>query len=275
MRPRGHDVAVLFSRRSRDAYAADATIRGETYTFTDAWGRPRTWLKGEYAYLAPSAAGGLLARCNLKHDVVEEADLDDERVAGYRAVLVPNAAQLAGETIERLERWLRGADRRLIVTGKTNLPPATARAHRLRAGGGHRLYRLALAAWLSLRERGLGEPLRERVCGPPGAAGGARAGQPRAGRAGRAHGRSDQRHDGDGDHPRAGPRAHRADGLRRQPGAGADRRHAPGAPERGSGTPLGEPDALGRHAPLLPAAPAPRGRARALVADASALVRRL
>ena len=123
MRPRGHDVAVLFSRRSRDAYAADATIRGETYTFTDAWGRPRTWLKGEYAYLAPSAAGVLLARCNLKHDVVEEADLDDERVAGYRAVLVPNAAQLAGETIERLERWLRGADRRLIVTGKTNLPP--------------------------------------------------------------------------------------------------------------------------------------------------------
>lgn len=67
--PRGHDVAVLFSRRSRDAYAAEAAARGETYTFTDAWGRPRTWLKGEYAYLAPNAAGVLLVRSNLKHDV--------------------------------------------------------------------------------------------------------------------------------------------------------------------------------------------------------------
>ena len=54
--------------------------RGETYTFTDAWGRPRTWVKGEYAYLAPNAAGLLLARCNLKHHLVEEAGLDEARL---------------------------------------------------------------------------------------------------------------------------------------------------------------------------------------------------
>ncbi len=54
--PRGHEIAVLFSGRSRDAYATEAAARGETYTFTDAWGRPRTWLKGEFAYLAPNAA---------------------------------------------------------------------------------------------------------------------------------------------------------------------------------------------------------------------------
>ena len=34
-----HDIIVLFSKRSRDAYAAEAKARGETYTFTDAWGR--------------------------------------------------------------------------------------------------------------------------------------------------------------------------------------------------------------------------------------------
>jgi hypothetical protein len=123
MRPRGHDLAVLFSRRSRDAYAAEAAAGGLTYAFTDAWGRPRTWLKGEYAYLAPAAASVLLARCNLKHDVVEEGDLTDDRLASHHAVLVPNAGHLAGRTIERLERWLCGQDRRLIVTGKTNLPP--------------------------------------------------------------------------------------------------------------------------------------------------------
>jgi hypothetical protein len=119
----GHDIAVLFSRRSREAYAAEAAARGETYTFTDAGGRPRAWLKGEYAYLAPAAASLLLARCNLKHDLVEEADLTDERLAGCRAVLVPNAGHLAPETPERIEAWLLGPDRRLIVTGKTNVAP--------------------------------------------------------------------------------------------------------------------------------------------------------
>src|SRR5437667_4912283 len=176
IRPRGHDVAVLFSRRSRDAYAAEATARGETYTFTDAWGRPRTWLKGEFAYLAPNAASVLLARCNLKHDVVEEADLTDERLAGYRAVLVPNAAHLAGESHTRLERWLRGADRRLIVTGKTNIPP-----HRLGLTGyaptavtgytGWRWLRsspFANAAWESIYVSGYAGHLAHRVTPAPG-----------------------------------------------------------------------------------------------------------
>jgi hypothetical protein len=122
--PRGHDIAVVFSERSRKDYAAQAHAKAQTYTFTDAWGRPRTWLKGEYAYLAPNAASLLLARCNLKHDVVEEDDLDDARLAGMRALIVPNAAHLAPATIERLQRWIGGEGRRLVVTGRTNLPAA-------------------------------------------------------------------------------------------------------------------------------------------------------
>lgn len=116
-------IAVLFSNRSRTAYAVEAADRKETYTFTDAWGMPRTWLKGEYAYLAPNAARLLLARCNLKHELIEETALTDEKLAGLRALLVPNAGHLSAETIARIERWLEGADKRLIVTGKTNLPP--------------------------------------------------------------------------------------------------------------------------------------------------------
>ncbi len=122
-RARGHAAAVLFSGRSREAYAAEAVARGETYSFTDAWGRLRTWVKGGYAYLAPNAASVLLARCNIKHDLVEEAGLGDNGLDGYRALLIPNAAHLADETIARIERWLGGADRRLFVCGKTNLPP--------------------------------------------------------------------------------------------------------------------------------------------------------
>ena len=124
IRSRGHDVAVLWSRRSRDAYATEAVARGETYSFTDAWSRPRTWLKGEYAYLAPAGASVLLGRCNLKHDLIEEADLRDEVLAGLRALLVPNAAHLGADTIARIEGWLGTGRGRLIVTGRTNLSPA-------------------------------------------------------------------------------------------------------------------------------------------------------
>ncbi|THD64846.1 MAG: hypothetical protein E7813_16335, partial [Bradyrhizobium sp.] len=116
-------IAVLFSERSRAAYAIEAHARKETYTFTDAWDMPRTWLKNEYAYLAPNAARLLLSRCNLKHQLVEEAALTEEKLAALRALLIPNAGHLRAQTIARIERWLAGEDRRLIVTGKTNLPP--------------------------------------------------------------------------------------------------------------------------------------------------------
>jgi hypothetical protein len=142
---------VLFSRRSREAYAAEAVARGETYTFIDAWSRPHIWLKGEHAYLAPSGASVLLARCNLKHDIVEEAELTDERITGYRLLVIPNAAHLAGETIARIEHWLGGLDRRLIVTARRIWPPPP-RPPLLHADGGQRLHGLAVAPGLAVRE---------------------------------------------------------------------------------------------------------------------------
>ena len=116
-------IAVLLSEKSRAAYAAEAHARKETYTFTDAWGMPRTWVKNEYAYLAPNAARLLLSRCNLKHDLIEEAALTEQKLSALRALLIPNAGHLAPKTIARIEKWMAGGDRRLIVTGKTNLPP--------------------------------------------------------------------------------------------------------------------------------------------------------
>ena len=121
--PRGHNVAVLFSSPSRDACAQQAAARGQTYTFIDATRQPRTWLKGEYAYLAPNAASLLLARCNIKHDIIDETDLTDERLAGMLALIIPNAGHLGDAVIGRIERWIRDPAHRLVVTGKTNLPP--------------------------------------------------------------------------------------------------------------------------------------------------------
>src|SRR5690349_9508900 len=96
-------IGILFSERSRAAYASEAQARKETYTFTDAWGMPRTWVKGEYAYLAPSAARLLLSRCNLKHHWIEEGALTEQTLGGLRALLIPNAGHLAPETVTRIE----------------------------------------------------------------------------------------------------------------------------------------------------------------------------
>jgi hypothetical protein len=169
-------AAVLFSNRTRDAYAREAVERRETYTFTDAWGKPRTWLKGEYAYLAPNAAGLLFSRCNVKHDSVEEDDLDEARLAQIRVLVVPNAAHLGARTIERIERWLGEADRRLIVTGRTNLPPrllGLASCEPVLAGGytGWRWLAgspFANDAWESLYVSGYKGHVAHRVVPAPG-----------------------------------------------------------------------------------------------------------
>lgn len=116
------NVAVLFSERSRRAYAAEAQRRGETYRFMGASGVEREWLKGEFAYLAPSAASSVLHRWAVKHDVLGEEDLADHLDA-YQTLVVPNAAHLDATAIARIADWLRRPESFLVVTGKTNLPP--------------------------------------------------------------------------------------------------------------------------------------------------------
>ena len=123
MGPRGHNVAVLFSEASRLAYAQQAAQQNQTYTFNGADGEQRTWLKGEQAYLAPAGANLFLARCNLKHDIVNESQLTAEVLDSYCALLIPNAGYLEPATIASIEAWMRNPDHRLLVTGRTNLPP--------------------------------------------------------------------------------------------------------------------------------------------------------
>ena len=123
MGSRGHAVAILFSSSSQRAYIAQACKDGQTYSFLDARGRSRTWIKGEYAYLAANAASLLLARCNLKHDLVPEEQLTTDALSNYRALIIPNAAHLTESTIELVEYWMQDSSHCLFVTGKTNLPP--------------------------------------------------------------------------------------------------------------------------------------------------------
>src|SRR5215467_10544784 len=159
--------------------------------------------------------------------------------------------------------------------GQDESPAALARAHVVRVVARERLHGLALAAGLTLCQRRVGAALRERLRGALRAPPRAGAGQPGAGRAGRAHRRSHERAHGHGDEARPRHRAHRADGVRGEPGAGIDRRHAPGASERGSGAPLGQSHALGRYATLLPAPPPPRDRPGPALANAASILRRL
>jgi hypothetical protein len=50
---------VLFSERIAPHTPPKRGRARDLYIY-DAWGKPRTWLKGEYAYLAPNAASLLL-----------------------------------------------------------------------------------------------------------------------------------------------------------------------------------------------------------------------
>ncbi|HEX5502532.1 MAG TPA: hypothetical protein VFW96_07900 [Thermomicrobiales bacterium] len=122
------NVAVLYSEATRLAYIAEARECDALYAFTGADGEPRHWLQGQYAYLAPNAATALLDRYNVKHDTISEAEAAAGALDAYRALVVPNGAALPEATIAAIQGWLaddsgNGAARRLIATGRTNLPP--------------------------------------------------------------------------------------------------------------------------------------------------------
>ena len=100
------NVALLKSEASRQLYVKEAQAKDQIYEFTDAWGEPARWLKGEYAYLAPNAASAFLNRLNLKHDTVDEEELRDS-IREYQTLVIPNAARLEEATIGRIENRLR------------------------------------------------------------------------------------------------------------------------------------------------------------------------
>jgi hypothetical protein len=118
------NVAVLISESSRLAYAEAAVSCGEIYQFTDAHGRERHWLRNEWAYLAPNALSSILLRFNVKHDLVGEAELKDV-LSQCHTLLIPNAGQLSTNSIPLILEWATDANNHLIVSGKTNLPPAS------------------------------------------------------------------------------------------------------------------------------------------------------
>ena len=268
-------IAVLFSETSRAAYAVEAHARKETYTFTDAWGMPRTWLKNEYAYLAPNAARLLLSRCNLKHELIEEAALTEEKLAGTACAADPQCRS-SGGTDHRAHRALARGGGSPPDRNRQDQPAATSAGPQIvlpRRGQG--LHRLALAARLAFRQRRLGKALCQQLPQLHRAEGGADRRQPRARQPRRADRRSGKRFDGYRGRARTGHRRHRQDALRRQPGLRVDRRNDAGPSQCRAGPAFHQRGALGRHAALLLAAADARSRAGRLVADAAALVRYL
>lgn len=115
-------VAILWSETSRQAKVSLATTAGQTYTFTGADGAPKTWLRGEYGYLAPNALSTSLNRFNIKHDLVDDAALSTH-LEQYDVLFLPGAETLDGALIAAIEAWLAVPGKFLVVTGPTNLPP--------------------------------------------------------------------------------------------------------------------------------------------------------
>ncbi len=185
IRPRGHDIAVLFSERSRKAYADDAASKAQTYTFTDAWGKPRTWLKG--GVRLPGAQRRQPAAGPLQFEKLMTSSGNKtwttKVLAVIRLLLVPNAAHLAQATIARIEA-LAGGHRKTSCSSPAEPTcrrrcSASPRAPRV---AGARLHRLALAARIAVRKRCVGEILCQRLRGPRSAARRTGRGRPGAGR---------------------------------------------------------------------------------------------
>lgn len=116
------NVAILISETSRQHYVQDARSRKGLYRFWGASG-PAAWLKGDQAYLAPHGLAALLRRCCIKFDFLSEDECARPDVLDqYDTVFAANAAHLADAAVAALCPWV-GGDRRLVVSGPTNLDP--------------------------------------------------------------------------------------------------------------------------------------------------------
>ncbi|MXZ21704.1 MAG: hypothetical protein F4Y84_14060 [Caldilineaceae bacterium SB0665_bin_25] len=116
------NIGILWSERTRRANAEEAIRAGAVYTFEDAWGQEKSWLKGQYAYLAPSTVSACLNRFNLKHSFIGDEGLAD-RLAEVSLLFLPSAHSLTRAAIEAISSWLERDDTFLCVSGPTNLPP--------------------------------------------------------------------------------------------------------------------------------------------------------
>ena len=188
------------------------------------WGRPCTG-QGEYAYwgtMTRASAGSVNQTRSSKKRPRATAN-------EYRASSAERRPSGGGHHRARraLARRRRSPPDR---HGQDELAAAPARATRVHADPGRRLYGVALAPGFSVRRSRLGGRVPHGLCRPPGEPRRAGAGQPRARRPGGIHGRSDQRGHRDGLGARAGRRAHQADGLLSTNRSSSCSRHAPGAP---------------------------------------------
>ena len=115
------NIAILWSEQTRRVNAEEAQHKGATYTFTDACGKPKTWLKGQNAYLSPSTVSATLNRLALKYDFISDADLL-VCLSNYDLLFLSGAHQIPEVGIVAIEKWLLHADKFLCVCGPTNLP---------------------------------------------------------------------------------------------------------------------------------------------------------
>lgn len=115
------NIGILWSERTRRANAEEAQRAGAVYTFEDAWGKEKSWLKGQYAYLAPSTVSACLNRFNLKHSFIGDDGLAD-LLAEVSLLFLPSAHSLTSAAIGAISSWLEREDTFLCVTGPTNLP---------------------------------------------------------------------------------------------------------------------------------------------------------
>jgi hypothetical protein len=117
----GSRVGILYSSSSHRRLSNMAEQEGGIYKFEGAT-RNVTWLKGEYAYLAPNGAASLMRRLCIKFSWVTDEDLIEPRyLESYHTLIVPHAIALPIQAHKALSDWVNKGGY-LLATGQIDLP---------------------------------------------------------------------------------------------------------------------------------------------------------
>lgn len=114
-------VGLLYSRLSLSECVKTARQLDAIYNFCGALGTV-SWLRGEYAYLAPNGAASLLRRLCIKFGWLSDGDLvEAKNLERYHTLILPHALALPPQAHKVLTAWVHQGGY-LLATGQTDLP---------------------------------------------------------------------------------------------------------------------------------------------------------
>jgi len=114
------NTAIIYSEETRQSFINKALAENKIYRFNGAEGK-KTWLVGEYAYLAVNGLSNILRRLGINFDILKDEEIRDGILELYDAIFLPNIGHLSKNSLDSIYKWCKDKNHKLIVSGNTNL----------------------------------------------------------------------------------------------------------------------------------------------------------